>query len=43
MIRHGFAALGRFARNHRAIYAESPSATWRGDLSQADLVLHGDA
>jgi AraC-like DNA-binding protein len=30
--RHGFAALGRFARNYRAIYGESPSATLRGDL-----------
>jgi AraC-like DNA-binding protein len=40
--RHGFAALGRFARNYRAIYGELPSATLRGDLSQMDLVLSGD-
>jgi AraC-like DNA-binding protein len=41
--RHGFAALGRFARHYRAIYGQLPSATLRGDLSQADLVLLGDA
>jgi AraC-like DNA-binding protein len=40
--RHGFAAFGRFARNYRAIYGESPSATLRGDLSPMDLVLPGD-
>jgi AraC-like DNA-binding protein len=41
--RHGFAASGRFARNYRAIYGESPLATLRGDLSAMDLALPGNA